>query len=176
MKRVMLAAMPLLMAGGVATAQTAPATSVELPSTVRFVMVRQQAQLAEATAKVIGPDGRPMFTAAQDYIFQTYNSTDGQIVEWDRRNGRVRISPDGQPEAWLACADLKPMSIACNVEFGVKDGRVVITPATHRAGSRTSGTRGFSVSRSATPQKAPTMPSYERGLPACPGDPRCPRG
>ena len=67
-------------------------------------------ELAEPTAVALDADGIPMFRADRAFLLELVG-TEGRIFA--AKAARVRISPDGQSEVWLRCADLKPLK-ACD--------------------------------------------------------------
>lgn len=150
-----------------ACAPAAEAQAQKMVGNVRFQGGPvQTAQLANKDAVAFGDDGNPMFRGSQEFIRAQAGSQSGQVHEWDLSADRVRISPSGRPGLWLACADLKPMSIACAATLRTTAGGNLIVTNRAAAGDAT---------KSFVEPGAPAGAPGGGGIPNCPGDPRCPR-
>jgi hypothetical protein len=92
--------------------------------------------------------GRPLFRAGPDYLFPLAGNPGGKVVRYDSARRRVLVSA-AAPEWWVDCEDLQPTGETC-------------APLRRRGANRAA---------------ADTPPSLDlgRGVPSCPGDPRCPR-
>jgi hypothetical protein len=101
-------------------------------------------------AVVYGADGEAMLIGNEDFLFTLAENPDRMVFALDPTRRRLRISPDGKKEFWLACADVR--------------GSAGICPATPANGPQQND-----GSRSGGPQ----LPVGR--LPDCPGDPRCPQ-
>lgn len=109
--------------------------------------------LKNADVLVVDSADRPLFRSSRDYLLIMARNPAGNVVRYDSVARRVLVSSAG-PEYWIRCAELSPMVASC--------------PAT----SPRPATRSIRIPRSG----APTDPGLaSRGLPACPGDPRCPK-
>jgi len=102
---------------------------------------------------VVDSADRPLFRSSRDYLLREAQNPTGQVVRYDPVARRVLLSTAG-PEYWVRCAELMPMQASCPA-----------TPAKP-------ATRSIRIPRSTEPN-GPEHAS--RGLPACPGDPRCPK-
>jgi hypothetical protein len=123
----------------------------------------QIAQLSGADAVAYGDDDQPQLRGGLSYLMHFAGNTTGQVYAWDAARQKVRISPNGHAAVWLACDQLQPMSIACNVSFSVSaDGDLVVGAANRPHPP----TRGSVISGG---------DAVARNLPVCPSDPRCPR-
>lgn len=105
---------------------------------------------------VVDADGQPLFRSAGDYLLKTARNPAGKVIRYDPVGKRVLVSEAG-PEYWVRCADLTPMQISCPAAPPRPATRSIRIPRTGADGGSTHpGILG-------------------RGLPACPGDPRCPK-
>lgn len=118
-------------------------------------------------AKVVTYDGAdtPLYKADRDFLFGSTSklgNSSGRVFAWDLDRKKVRISAAGKPQVWLACSEIKAMSIACSTALRVaNDGSLVISGSGSEGGKR--GTAPFEVNAAGAAR-----------LPDCPGDPRCP--
>lgn len=92
--------------------------------------------------------GRPLFRAGPAYLFPLAGNPDGRVIRYDSSRRRVLVSA-GAPEWWIDCAELEPAGDTC-------------APLRRRGANR-----GAS--------DTPAALELGRGVPSCPGDPRCPR-
>jgi len=135
----------------------------------------QQFELSEETAAVLDEHGQPVFRARADYVREYADNAQARVWEWDIENARVRITAHGdEPAAWLSCDEVKAMPVACGHPLRVVGDRLEIgrlqgppPPSTSpygviEHGSGSGKGRGYAA--------APG-----RGVPLCPGDPRCAR-
>lgn len=145
-----------LMATG-AVAQSFDITRVQFSSGPDQIV-----QLKADKAIAYGADDRPLFNGTRAFILAAAGNASGRVYEWDLARGKVRVSAPGKPAAWLACSDLRDMSVACSTSLRIaSDGGLVI------AGRPSPG-----PNRGAQPPFSPA--TNAAGLPDCPGDPRCP--
>lgn len=117
-------------------------------------------------ATALDADGQSLFRSSRSYVLEFAKNRDGLVSEWRPSAGIVRISRTGDPEVWLRCADLRSMVIACSkLQFDVRGGQVlrVSEPGVVAPGRSSSQVPGTQIGPST------------RGVPDCPGDPRCPR-
>ena len=105
-----------------------------------------------ADMMVMDSANQPLFRSTRDFLLKMANNPTGQVVRYDPLGKRVLVSSSG-PEYWVACAELSPMAASCPVSPP--------KPATRSIKFPRSGGADPSVAA--------------RGLPACPGDPRCPK-
>ncbi len=119
-------------------------------------------------AKVVAYDAAdtPLFKADRGFLFATtgpLGNPAGRVFAWDLARKKVRVSAAGRPQIWLACSEIKEMSLACSTTLRIaNDGSLVI------AGIGSGGGKRGSASLE------PDAATIAR-LPDCPGDPRCPR-
>lgn len=106
-----------------------------------------------ADALVIDAANQPLFRASRDYLLKMARNPAGQVVRYDPVARRVLVSGAGAPEYWVRCADLMPMQASCPA--------MPPKPAT----------RSIKLTRGNGSDPALAA----RGIPACPGDPRCPK-
>jgi hypothetical protein len=124
----------------------------------------QTAQPTVETLVVFGDDDRALFRGSRDFAFGFAGNPAGRVYEWDTQRQMVRISPAGQPGAWLACGDLAAMPVACAGTLRISSqGKLVVEDRRGSRGDRRGGAD-------------PTADNGPAGaVPNCPGDPRCPR-
>jgi hypothetical protein len=103
------------------------------------------------SAVAYGDDGKPLFRAPRDYLLRVAGNPDGHVTQYDAENRMVRISPAQAPGVWLSCAEVAPMKNAC-------------AAGTPSRGPTRRPSRGTTA-----------KPTPLGAIPACPGDPRCPR-
>ena len=108
--------------------------------------------LKNADVLVVDSADRPLFRSSRDYLLMMARNPAGNVVRYDPVARRVLVSSAG-PEYWIRCAELSPMAASCP------------------ASPPKPATRSIKFSRG-TPGD-PGLAS--RGLPSCPGDPRCPK-
>lgn len=108
--------------------------------------------LKNSDVLVVDSIDRPLFRSSREYLLRLAKNPAGHVVRYDRVARRVLISSAG-PQYWVHCAELSPMAASC--------------PAV----SPRPATRSMRVPRSGAPATGIAL----RGLPACPGDPRCPK-
>ena len=109
-----------------------------------------------ADVLVVDGAGQPLFRSAGDYLLKAAGNPAGQVIRYDSAAQRVLVSKAG-PEYWVRCADVAPMLSSCPA-------------ATPRP-----ATRSIRIPRAAAQRGTPDPDLAARGLPACPGDPRCPK-
>lgn len=118
-------------------------------------------------AKVVAYDAedKPLFRSDRDFLFGAagkLGNPAGRVFAWDLERRKVRISAAGRPQIWLACSEVKPMSLACSTTLRIaNDGSLVISGTGANGGKRGAGSI------------EPDAATLAR-LPDCPGDPRCP--
>jgi hypothetical protein len=149
----------LLCLGMTATeASAAPVTAVVFQPGAEPVLT-----FGSPNAIVYDGTGTKQFVATREYLLGLAGP-DPRIRAWNPSRSLVRISPRGAPELWIGCEAVKPAGMACidlQLTIGLDNDLRVARKPTARAGA----------SRGA---KGPVQESA-RGLPQCPGDPRCPR-
>jgi hypothetical protein len=122
----------------------------------------QNVEYTVPAAVVFDGDGKPLFRASRAFLLAKTGNASGRVFAWDLTSKRVRVSLAGKPQMWLACSELKAMTLACSTTLRIaSDGALVVS------GTGTGGPiRG---SGSHEPDAAALA-----SLPNCPGDPRCP--
>lgn len=93
--------------------------------------------------------GVPLFIGTRDFVLKKARNEAGTVVRYDAMLRRVKVSTVGT-DLWLSCADLEPMASACPR-----------APVARRL-------RGAAQDEGADP-------GLLARVPACPGDPRCPK-
>lgn len=99
---------------------------------------------------VIDAAGLPLFRGTREYILQLGNNPAAHVIAYDPWSRRVQVSRTDR-ELWIPCDGLEPMRASCPV----------MPP---RSGGRGS-----------VDEPAGASGPHGRGLPLCPGDPRCPK-
>lgn len=141
----------------------------------------QHVALKGAAAKAYDRADKPLFEAGIDYIRDYAENPTGRVHVWDPISQRVRLSAEGKDEVWLRCADVAPMSIACGPRLGIQGavifvGEGAIPPRWQPAPPDPGGGPFGSINHgSGTGQGSgyAAGPGLGRGVPFCPGDPRC---
>ena len=173
----------LLLAGSLLAGAPAWSQAVEA-FTVRFLDGEDQLIRLKTTRVIAYNDNDDaLFEAGLNYILAYSENPKGRVYEWSPHSRRVRVSPDGIDGVWLKCADLKRMSVACGPRLQIDGAVIFVGPGevpenllqpppsppdpdhpygTITGGSGTGQGRGYAAG-----------PNAGRGLPVCPGDPRC---
>jgi hypothetical protein len=144
--------------------------------------------------------GRRLFQAGDAYIRAYAENPTGRVFVWDPLFQRVRVSPEGAPEVWLSCNELRPMPIACGPQIRQQDQSIYVgsgplptppprpapppppPPPPPPAPSPAAGaddSAGFGAEVVEAPvvvvvgDPGGSRPGLGRGVPICPGDSRC---
>lgn len=113
-------------------------------------------QYRVAEALVVDKNGKPLFRAPRDFLLTISGNPEGRVLAYDAERQMIRVS-DNNPW-WIPCDQLQPLANAC------------------QAAAPKPKTRGLKLPpQSGSPDEAMTGPEG-RGVPSCPGDPRCPTG
>lgn len=107
----------------------------------------------DETAIIYGDSREPKFRASRDYVLKLGSNPKGKTFDFDLVERRVKISAVGEG-LWVGCDALKPGVAACDT----MRGRIKMRSGNARR-----------------PGPVADEP-LGRGLPSCPGDPRCPNG
>lgn len=152
----------LLFVGSALVSGASPASATSDMNVVFRGAAQSRAELAGSTAVAVDATGKPLFVAGADFLFASARNSSRRIHEWDPVRQLVRISAADSKPLWLRCSDLKAMPIACTTirVRALSDGKIEI-------GQPVGGVRALSGDSPAD--------LNARGIPACPGDPRCPR-
>jgi hypothetical protein len=110
-------------------------------------------QYRVAEALVVDKDGKPLFRAPRDFLLSVSGNPDGRVIAYDAARRMVRVSEHNP--WWIPCNQLQPQAVAC-------------------AEAPKPKTRSISLPRAVPAGEA--MAPDGRGVPSCPGDPRCPSG
>lgn len=105
-------------------------------------------------ALVIDDKGKPLFRAPRTFVLQISGNFEGRILDYDPARRSVRVSAHHQ--WWIPCSQLQPQATIC-------------------ADPRKRSTRSAD-SEESSPLADLVMELEARGVPQCPGDPRCPSG
>jgi hypothetical protein len=105
-------------------------------------------------ALVVDKAGKPLFRAPRDFLLSISGNPEGRVLAYDPALRRVRVS-EHQPW-WIPCSQLQPQTVAC-------------------AGAAKPKTRSISLPGAVPAGEVAATPEA-RGVPSCPGDPRCPSG
>lgn len=107
-------------------------------------------------ALVVDKDGKPLFRAPRDFLLTVAGNPDGRVLAYDAERRRVRVSEHNP--WWIPCSQIQPQAVACAQPSAKPKTRSITLPAqVPAAGEATSEVDA-------------------RGVPSCPGDPRCPTG
>jgi len=106
-------------------------------------------------ALVVDKDGKPLFRAPRDFLLTVAGNPEGRVIAYDPERRTVRVS-EYNPW-WISCDQLQPLVQAC------------------QAAAPKRKTRGLKLPPQSGDDTALTGPEA-RGVPSCPGDPRCPKG
>jgi hypothetical protein len=105
-------------------------------------------------ALVVDKDGRPLFRAPRDFLLKISGNPDGRILAYDAARRMIRVSEHNP--WWIPCSQVQPQAVAC-------------------AEPQRPKTRSIRLPQAETAGIAVGAPD-SRGVPSCPGDPRCPTG
>lgn len=111
-------------------------------------------EFREQSALVVDKTGKPLFRAPRDFLLTVAGNADGRVIQYDPAQRRVLVSTHNS--WWVSCDYLQPQSVAC-------------------AATPTRKTRSVAFG-DLVGTKPETGPADTAGIPACPGDPRCPKG
>jgi hypothetical protein len=107
-------------------------------------------------ALVVDKDGKPLFRAPRDFLLTISGNPDGRVLAYDPAGRRVRVSEHNP--WWIPCSQIQPQAVACAQEPArPKTRSITLPPQVPAAGEAISEVDA-------------------RGVPSCPGDPRCPTG
>ena len=101
---------------------------------------------------VVDSAGMPLFRSSRDHLLKIARNPGGLVIRADAANGRVLVSGAG-PEYWVRCAELAPL-------------------ASCPASPPRPATRSIKIPRGGASGEVELA---ARGVPVCPGDPRCPK-
>ncbi len=104
-------------------------------------------------ALVVDKDGKPLFRAPRDFLLTISGNPGGRILAYDAVRRQVRVSEHNS--WWIPCDQLQPQTVACAQAPRPKTRSIKLPQA--GAGDTAIAPEG-------------------RGVPSCPGDPRCPTG
>lgn len=122
--------------------------------------------LKSAKAIVYDRDANKLFLADSAFVARLSGS-ELRIHAWNPAKSLVRISPRGSFEAWLGCEAVEPSELACSsleLTLGLDNDLRVSRKATSLQGA----------SRQSRSTDTGDLQESAKGLPTCPGDPRCP--
>lgn len=153
--------MSLVLLLSVATAL--PAQNAAKAEPVTFIGAAQPiARLKDARAIVFDADGKPLFSGDEDFIRAYVHSPAGRVQAWDAITARIRLSSSTH-EAWLNCADVEPMAIACtDITISAVSGGIQVRKA------------GVDPVRGGFGAAVPVTPA-SKAIPNCPGSKLCPK-
>ena len=122
----------------------------------------QLVEFTGPTAVVYAGDDKPLFRGQRAFVLGFTGNEAGRVFAWDLTRKKVRVSPTGRPPIWLACSELKAMTLACSTSLRIaNDGTLVVSGVARSGAVRGSGGGDLD-------------PVALSRLPNCPGDPRCP--
>lgn len=123
--------------------------------------------LRRTKAIIYDKDATKLFLADSAFI-DKLSGGELRIHAWNPGKSLVRISPRGGFEAWLGCETIEPTAIACSdLDLTLGLGNDI------RVSRKASSLQG--TSRLARSAETGSLQESAKGLPACPGDPRCPQ-
>lgn len=159
--------MILSAAGAVVLGLPLPAVAQGFPlEVVEFAGGPDQLVIFEGPMVVAYDDAdTPLYKADPGFLFGAngkLGNPDGRVFAWDIARKKVRISAASKPQVWVACSEIKAMSIACSTNIRVaNDGSLIISGLGSDSGKR--GSAPFEIDAAGAAR-----------LPVCPGDRRCP--
>ena len=112
-------------------------------------------QYRAAEALVVDKSGKVLFRTSRDFLLTVSGNPQGRVLDYDPERRMVRVS-DNNPW-WIPCDQLQPLANACQTTASKPKTRGIKLPP------QSSETGDGSVVGPAA-----------RGVPSCPGDPRCP--
>jgi hypothetical protein len=145
----------------VAAAQAAPVTLVTFAKGSEPTLT-----LKSAKAIIYDREATKLFLADSAFVARL-SGGELRIHAWNPAKSLVRISPRGGFEAWVGCEAIEPTAIACSdleLTLGLENDVQVSRKASSLQGA----------SRLTRSTNAGDLHESAKGLPACPGDPRCP--
>ena len=141
-----------------------PASAQSYPlEVVQFVGgLDQTAEFTGSVAVVYDGDDKPVFRSPRSFILSQTGNAAGRVFAWDLTRKKVRVSLAGKPQVWLACSELKAMTLACSTSLRIASDGALVVAGTGTGGAVRGGGSG-----------EPDPVALGR-IPNCPGDPRCP--
>lgn len=110
-----------------------------------------------AEALVVDKNDKPLFRAPRDFLLTISGNPEGRVLAYDAARRAVLVSEHNP--WWIPCDQLQPLGNAC------------------QAAAPKPKTRGLKLPpQSDAPADAALAGPEGRGVPSCPGDPRCPPG
>jgi hypothetical protein len=113
-------------------------------------------QYRAAEALVVDKNGKPLFRTSRDFLLTVSGNPEGRVLDYDAERRMVRVS-DNNPW-WIPCDELQPLTNACQAGPSKPRTRGLRLPPQN--GGSDGGEAGGPAGR---------------GVPSCPGDPRCPK-
>jgi hypothetical protein len=107
-------------------------------------------------ALVVDKDGKPLFRAPRAFLLTVAGNPDGRVIAYDPERRAVRVSEHNP--WWIPCDQLQPLAQAC------------------QAAAPKRKTRGLELPPQSGGDETALSQPEARGVPSCPGDPRCPKG
>lgn len=109
-------------------------------------------------ALVVDRSGKPLFRTSQAFLLTVSGNPQGQVLDYDAQRRMIRVSPNNA--WWIPCDQLQPLPNSCQqiVDTKRKTRGIKLPPTNVDAGD------------------SPAAGLLGRGVPSCPGDPRCPSG
>lgn len=172
----------LAMVAGLIVAGPAWSQALDAVKVLFLEHAGQRIELKADRARAYDTAGKPLFEAGLDYIRDYAENPGGRVYEWDVVAQRVRISAEGQEPVWLKCIELMPMSIACGPALRTQGALIVVgqgeiperfRPPPPRPPSPGDSPFGTLPNTSGTGKGSGYAAGPARGVPFCPGDPRC---
>lgn len=115
-------------------------------------------QYRAAEALVVDKNGKPLFRTSRDFLLTVSGNPQGRVLAYDPEKRMIRVS-DNNPW-WISCDQLQPLASACQAAAPAKPK-----------------TRGIKLPPQSGDTSDIVVGGFEsRGVPSCPGDPRCPNG
>lgn len=108
-------------------------------------------------ALIVNSNGKPLFRTSLDFLLTVSGNSEARVLAFDAERRMVRVSKNNA--WWISCEQLQPLKTAC----------VVPVPKLKTRGFRLPPQNGDQVNNGSTGPEG-------RGVPSCPGDPRCPTG
>ena len=122
----------IAMSAGTAYAQSYPL------EVVQFVGgLDQTANFNGGIVVVYDGDDKPLFRSPREFVLKHTGNAAGRVFAWDLTRKKVRVSLAGKPQIWLACSDLKAMTLACSTSLRIASDGALVVSGTGTGGATT---------------------------------------
>lgn len=129
---------------------------------------------SDASVLVSDAKGKPLFKAKLEYILEASGNADRHVFLWDARTNRVLLGRVGSSDWWVSCNDLSGASVICTYDGNQRASMARTTLVAIENGDAASSDFSAPVASPDGTTGTSGKDSKARGIPNCPGDPRCP--